>query len=174
MQAAQDRSHLVREIADFASKLEEFKTRSDWKGARALTADFMSKHPETWGGGSMDMIEMYCNIKAWDEGGMIDNNSYTQTNYPGEDSWPNSFGSQWTATSTADDETAGAKAQGIMDTWIKRMNDWKDTVSGDDKIGMMTLQADADHAKALYELGSNLVSKEDQVAALIISNIGKG
>jgi hypothetical protein len=171
---AQDRSHLVRDIADFAAALEDAKNRGDWHKARQLTWDFMSKHKETWAGGSMDMTEMYCNFKAWDEGNVIQVGTYTQTNYPNADSWQSAFHSDWVSTKQDDDGNWQKNAQSNMDEWIKRLNDWKDQVTGDDKIGIMTVQADADQANNLYSLGSNFISKEQQVTSLIISNIGKG
>ena len=171
MESAQDRTHLVRDIADFAANLESMKARGDWKGARQATWDFMTKHRETWAGGSMDLTEMYCNLKAWDEGHTIAANTYKQENFPG-DTWQSSFHSDWQTGGPIDD--AKGDAQAAMDTWIKKLGDWKDTVTGDDKIGVMKLQADADQARNLYDLGSNLISKEAQTMSLIISNIGKG
>jgi hypothetical protein len=174
MQAAEDRTQLVRDIADFAAALSDAKTRGDWKTARSLIAKFMTNHPETWGGGSMDLIAAYCNTKAWDEGTVIAKDSYHQENFPGATSWEQSFHSTWTGVSGDAFKDGTPAMQSILDDVIKRLDDWKEKVTGDDKIGLMTLQADADRMKNIYEQGSNLVAKESQIASLIISNIGKG
>jgi len=174
MKAAEDRSQLVRDIADFVAGLSDANSRADWKTARALTAKFMTDHPETWGGGPMDMIATYCNLKAWDEQTVMTENSYQQENSPGATSWENSFHSTWVGQSGDAFTGATGAMQSILDATIKRLDDWKDKVASDDKIGLMTLQADAERMKNLYEQGSNLVAKESQIASVIISNIGKG
>jgi hypothetical protein len=172
MQAAQDRTQLVRDIADLTSALEDAKNRADWHKARVLTAEFMTKHPETWGGRSMDLIEAYCNMKAWDEGHVIAANTYSQVNYPDGSNWGESFHSEW-VNAEANDDTKPAQ-QSMLAGWIKRLDDWKDQTTSDDKISMMTLEADADHMKNLYETGSALVAKTDQTMSTIIGNIGRG
>ncbi len=170
MQSAEDRSQLVREIADLSADLEDSKNRGDWTKAKQSLVAFMDKHPETWGGGSMDMIDTFCNLKAWSEGGAIVPGTYTRTTYDDATTWNSSFHSEWSTSSGVD----AASAQSNMQAWIQRLNDWKDKVSGDDKIGMMTLQSDADRMKNLYEEGSNLVAKLNQIASTIIGNIGRG
>jgi hypothetical protein len=170
MQSAEDRSQLVREIADLSATLEDCKNRGDWaKGKQALEA-FMEKHPETWGGGSMDMVQAVWDLDAWSRGQSIVPSSYAQTNYEGATTWGSSFHATWSESGGVDTPSAQSNVEG----WVQRLNDWKDKVSGDDKIGMMTLQSDADQMKNLYEVGSNLVSKSDQIVSTIIGNIGRG
>ena len=122
----------------------------------------------------MDMIETYCNLKAWDQQTVIVANSYQQENFPGATSWENSFHSTWSSQSGDAFKDATGTMQSILGAAIKRLDDWKDKIVSDDKIGMLTLQADAEHMKNVYEEGSNLVAKESQIASLIIGNIGKG
>ena len=122
----------------------------------------------------MDMIATYCNLKAWDEQTVMTENSYQQENSPGATSWENSFHSTWVGQSGDAFTGATGAMQSILDATIKRLDDWKDKVASDDKIGLMTLQADAERMKNLYEQGSNLVAKESEIAGVIISNIGKG
>src|SRR5262245_55881855 len=173
MQAAEDRSKLVRDIADFVAGLSDANSRGDWHTARTLTAKFMTDHPETWGGGSMDMIETYCNLKAWDEHAVIEANSYQQENLPGAASWENSFHSTWIQSGDGFKDATGAM-QSTLSAAIKRLDDWKDKIAGDDKIGMIIFQVDAEWMKNLYEQGSNFVAKESEIASVIIGNIGKG
>jgi hypothetical protein len=174
MGAAQDRTHLVKDIADLQAGLETCKTSGDWTRAHTLIEDFQKTHRDAWGGGAHDMCEWISNTKAWSEGVTIDPGSYKQENFDQGDSkeangW-NSFHSTWQNKPGLSTEGA----QGHMEEWIKNLDSWKDTINSDDKIGLMTLQEHAEDLKNLYETGSNLNAKTDQVASLIISNMGKG
>ncbi len=170
MQSAQDRSQLVREIADLSASLEDAKNRGDWSTAKKALETFMQKHPETWGGGSMDMVEALWNLDAWSQGKSLVPGSYHQTNYEGATDLWSSF--HFTSGYSGGVDKAGAQSN--VESWVQRLNDWKDKVTGDDKIGLMTLEADADQQNHLYEEGSNLISKSDQTTSTIIGNIGRG
>jgi len=174
MGAAQDRTALVKDIADLQAGLETCKTKGDWTRAHTLIESFQRTHPDAWGGGAQDMCSWISNTKAWSEGAAINPGSYQQENIDQGDSkeangW-GSFHSTWTQSSGVKSEDA----QADMEEWIKNLDSWKDTINSDDKIGLMTLQEHAEDLKNLYETGSNLNAKTDQAASLIISNMGKG
>jgi hypothetical protein len=168
MAAAQDRTHLVKDIADLEAGLETCKTSGDWTRANKLIWDFQKTHSDTWGGGPHDMCEWFSQTKAWSEGCTVHN--YQQENFANATDAGSSFHSTWDQKRDLSNESA----QPIMEEWIKNLDSWKDSVSSDDKIGLMTLQEHAEDLKNLYETGSNLNAKTDQVASLIISNMGKG
>jgi len=170
MTAAQDRTHLVKDIADLEAGLETCKAGGDWKRANQLVWDFQTKHPDTWGGGSHDMCELACQTKAWSDGYSMVPNSYKQENYANATDAGSSFHSSWGQNAGVD----VGSAQAILEEAIKKLDSWKDNINSDDKIGLMTLQEHAEDLKNLYETGSNLNAKTDQVASLIISNMGKG
>jgi hypothetical protein len=172
MQAAQDRTNLVKDIADVAAKLEDYKTRKDWNGMRAAIDDFRATHEDTWGGHAHDMSVWREQAIAWSGSETIKAETYVQKNNPDATDAASSYTVVYEKDQDWGDDQQAA-AQAMTGAWIQELNNWKDEVSGDDKIGMMKLQEDADRLKNLYELGSNLVAKIDGVASSIINNIGK-
>jgi hypothetical protein len=170
MGAAQDRTQLIKDVADLEAGLQNCKASGDWTRAHKLIEDFQSTHKDAWGGGAHDMCEWLSNTQAWSQGVHIDEGTYKQVNYANAQNGGSSFHSTWTQTSGVDN----GRAQGCMQEWIEKLDSWKDSINSDDKIGLMTLQEHAEDLKNLYETGSNLNAKTDQVASLIISNLGKG
>jgi hypothetical protein len=172
MREAQDRTDLVKDIADVAAKLEDFKTRKDWNGMRAAIDEFRATHEDTWGGRAHDMSVWREQALAWSTEETIKPETYAQVNDPDATDAASSYKVGYEKDQDWGDDQQAA-AQAMTGAWIQELNNWKDEVSGDDKIGMMKLQEDADRLKNLYELGSNLIGKIDGVASSIISNIGR-
>jgi hypothetical protein len=173
MQAAQDRTQLVKDLADFAARLEDYKTRKDWSGLSRAIEAFMNAHPAlTWGGKPHDMGLWLKQADAWACHRTIRYGTYSQQNHPDAKDARTSFTFQQEADAEWDDDVEAA-VQTMVTSWIQEMNNWKDQISSDDKIGMMKLQDDADRLKNLYELGSSLVAKVNGCASSIIANIGR-
>jgi hypothetical protein len=172
MQAAQDRTALVKEIADLAAKLEDFKARGDWVLLHTEIENFQKTHEDTWGGHEHDMAIWITQTQLWSEGKTMVDGTFVQKNHPGAtDGW-SSFTTECVANLEFTDSTKDC-AKTIVASWIQELTNWKDALGSDDKIGMMKLQEDADRLKNLYELGSNLISKVDGCASSIIGNIGR-
>jgi hypothetical protein len=172
MQAAQDRTGLVKDVADFAAKMEDCKTRGDWGGLDKAIADFAETHKEAWGGGSHDMVLWMLQTRGWERRETLNPDTYGQVNNADATSFETSYSVTGKYNDNWDNNVEN-DAKTMVASWIQELNNWKDQVSGDDKIGMMKLQEDADRLKNLYELGSNLISKVDGCASSIIGNIGR-
>jgi len=152
MQQAQDRTDLMQDLANLASSLERCKATGDdntkesnmqkFGDAHKAIEAFLTKHPE-----------FEPELK-----GMSESTALWSTNHSMVD------GKKKEGVGT---ESANAD----MDKTIHDLTNRKDKIAGDDKIGMMTLQDDASRMKELYELGSNLLAKGDQVGNVLISNI---
>jgi hypothetical protein len=170
MQAAQDRTGLVKDIADLASKMEDYKTRGDWVGFATAISNFAEKHEEAWGGAAHDMVPWLIQAVAWAGGRTV--NAYNETINPDATDFRSSYSASPDTKANWNDDIAN-DAKSMASAWIQQLTDWKDEISGDDKIGMMKLQEDADRLKNLYELGSNLIAKVEGCASSIIANIGR-
>ena len=173
MQAAQDRTALIKDIADLAAKMEDFKTRKEFGEMHDAIDEFLTTHKEAWGGHEHDMAVWIAHTQTWAGKHTIKPNTYVQTNHPDATTGGSSFYATWGSEDNFNDDGIQQDIQNIVSGWIQQLNNWKDQVSSDDKIGMMKLQEDADRLKNLYELGSNLISKVDGCASAIISNIGR-
>lgn len=173
MKAAQDRTALVKDIGDLASDLAGAKVSGDYTQAYKKLGAFMEKHSETWGGGSNDLCEMVSNLQAWSGGTLMQAGTYKQTSYPDAAGPWSSFGSSWDPGAAIDPNDKDQKAAigGALDSFVQKLNDWKDKVSGDDKISMMALTSDAEDLKNVYGMGSNLNSKFDEITSHLISQI---
>jgi hypothetical protein len=171
MQAAQDRTDLVKDIADLAAKMEDYKTRGDWASLDKAIVDFAETHKDAWGGGSHDMVLWVQQTRGWARHATLD--TFGQVNNADATSYETSYTVSGRYNDKNWDNNVEDAAKTMVASWIQDLNNWKDQVSGDDKIGMMKLQEDADRLKNLYELGSNLISKVDGCASSIIGNIGR-
>ena len=86
--------------------------------------------------------------------------------------WATNGSINWSSADHHTEEGVDAKpANEDLDATIRELSNYKDQITGDDKIGMMALQEDASRMKELYELGSNLLAKSDQVSNVLINNI---
>jgi hypothetical protein len=173
MQAAEDRTSLVGDLARLAGKLQELEAGGQLKSIHAELEAFLSTHEQTWGGREHDITFWLCNAQAWRDGCTMVDGTYEHENHPDATDGASSFCATFDQTQNLDDPNVRSGLKDMVKSWVDQLNNWKDEVSSDDKIGMMKLQENADRLANLYKLGSNLVSNVDGCASSIIANIGR-
>ncbi len=156
MQTAERRTELMRDLAELASTLERSKGTGDdnttdsnmtkYGKANVALEAFHQKYPDL----PIDLKVVTANTGA------------AATNHSIDYSTPEH---------KLSDGVSIDSMNGDLTKAISTLTNCKDQIAGDDKLGMMTLQEDASRMKDLYELGSNLLAKGDQVANALINNI---